>query len=500
MSLQGSFFILIVAMIRMLWKRIPAKYLCFLWYLVGIRLTVPFSFDISLQSQPSNPIEEMIAKVANRIVYPYGQPKVLNTGGGWSRARRRIDLDLQDWMNITWIFVLLIILSYVIISFLAIRQRISEAVRYRDDIYYCENVKMPFLFGYFKPRIYISYNMSEEDIYYITEHERMHLKRRDHVSKIFGFLLVAVYWFNPIIWFGYKSFCEDLEYACDEMVINKLGKEHKKEYSKTLLEYSIEWCRELSPLGKCCFSDIKIKSRIKRILEYKSAKPVATVVLCILCILFISFGFMTKYNVKALIEVPLKGYDLYFGIPRNELEEAIKDIPYEVTKENDKYTYVLEGDFLTEFGKCQWIRLTVYDYGDLLTDLDGNVMDYGLATVEIVYSEGKNLYKNHILGKIERYYGNLEGGATEIGMMISKEDPKSFYDYYYSSKWKMERIPDMKEKLTAWYALRGETWPLIQSQKNTYMYLELVGKEGEGTRLVIAPYYLSTYLKLIGER
>ena len=158
MSLQGSCLIMIILLIRMIWKKIPRKYICYLWYLVSIRLILPFSFNFIKQPQPANQMEEIVSKVATKVIYPFGEPKKYNTGGGWSNAGRRWHLDFQDWQNIIWLTVVAVICIYIIVSYIITRYRVNEVVHYRDNIYYCENVNTPFVFGYLRPRIYISYH------------------------------------------------------------------------------------------------------------------------------------------------------------------------------------------------------------------------------------------------------------------------------------------------------------------------------------------------------
>ena len=500
MSLQGSCLIMIILLIRTIWKKIPRKYICYLWYLVSLRLVLPFSFDFIKQSQPANQMEEIISKVATKVIYPLGEPKKYTNGGGWSNAGRRFRLDLQDWQNIIWITVVAIICIYIITSYIITRYRVKEAVYYRDNIYYCENVKTPFLFGYLRPRIYISYHMKEEDICYIEEHEKMHLKRLDHFSKLIGVLFVAVYWFNPIIWLGFRAFCEDMEYACDEMVIQKMGKDHKKGYSKTLLDFSIERCMEVAPLGKCCFSDVHVKSRIKRVLEYKSVKPFAIVIFVIMCVTFMVFGFVGQYNVNALLKVPIKGYDLYFGMTKQEVDAKLEGLSYEVfTYEGSdhKYTYKLDGRFKTEFGTCKRIELYVVDYGDLLPDMEGNPLEYGLERVMLGYEEGKTVYYDHMLKKLERYYGKLEGGVTEVGTLLKNSNDKIFYNTYYSEKWNVNTFPDIKDTFEFWYKMRGIN-NLPHFINDAYMNIVVRGTDGEAVAVDIQPYYLVLYLKLKG--
>ena len=57
--------------------------------------------------------------------------------------------------------------------------------------------------------------------------------------KPLGFALLAVYWFNPVLWLAYTLLCRDIELACDERVIRTMDESAVKTYSTVLLACSI---------------------------------------------------------------------------------------------------------------------------------------------------------------------------------------------------------------------------------------------------------------------
>lgn len=119
--------------------------------------------------------------------------------------------------------------SYLaLVSMIKLRLCVREAVLYRENIYICDAVKSPFILGIIRPRIYLSSSLSEEEMAYIIAHESAHLKRKDHLWKPFGYLLLCIYWFNPLCWVAYIMLCKDIELACDEKVIRDMNFEDKK--------------------------------------------------------------------------------------------------------------------------------------------------------------------------------------------------------------------------------------------------------------------------------
>ena len=125
----------------------------------------------------------------------------------------------------------------------------------------------PFVLGVFRPRIYLPFDMDEESLRHVIAHETAHIKRHDHWIKPAGFLLLIVYWFNPLIWLAYSLMCRDIELACDEQAIRTLDEADKKAYSTALLACSVN--RRSIAACPLAFGEVGVKQRIKSVLNYK---------------------------------------------------------------------------------------------------------------------------------------------------------------------------------------------------------------------------------------
>ncbi len=66
-----------------------------------------------------------------------------------------------------------------------------------------------------------------EHIQYILEHEFIHIKRFDAVTKLLLITAVSLHWFNPFVWVMYILLNRDIELACDETVIKHFGGKSK---------------------------------------------------------------------------------------------------------------------------------------------------------------------------------------------------------------------------------------------------------------------------------
>ena len=224
MSISASWLVLAVLICRFVLKKAPKWINVLLWGIVAVRLICPFSFESALSlipsaetfpdqviSGPSFDVQTGIAPVDNRINdylgdrYFEGVTVPTNNGN-----------DVMTILTIVWIIGILLLVTYTIISYQRLNRKIDTAVRYKDNIFQSENVRSPFVLGIIKPRIYLPFNMSEQDLEHVVAHEQAHIRRKDHWWKPLGFLLLTIHWFNPIMWLAYVLLCRDIELACDE--------------------------------------------------------------------------------------------------------------------------------------------------------------------------------------------------------------------------------------------------------------------------------------------
>ena len=131
-------------------------------------------------------------------------------------------LGLTNVLAALWLAGLAAMLLYAFLSWLRLRLLVREAVPAGDGRYICDRLRDPFILGLFRPRIYLPSDLSEPELSCVLAHEGAHLRRRDHIWKPLGWLLLSVHWFNPLVWLAYALFCRDVEYACDESVVGGL--------------------------------------------------------------------------------------------------------------------------------------------------------------------------------------------------------------------------------------------------------------------------------------
>lgn len=289
MSIAGSWMIFAVILLRFPLKKAPRWVTCVLWGLVGIRLIFPFSIESilslipSAQTIPENfvhmeqPAISSGIDVVNQIMNP-----VLSRQFAPDPASSADPLQIITYiLSVIWLIGMALMLLYMVCSFFMLKARMRTAVRTRGNIWQSERVRSPFVLGMIRPRIYLPFHMSSAKMKYVIAHEKAHIRRHDHWTKPIGFLVLTVYWFNPVIWAAYILLCRDIEVACDESAVRNMEVDERKSYSMTLL--SFESGHHTPAICPLAFGEGNIRQRVKNVLNYK--KPVlwmliAAVIVC----------------------------------------------------------------------------------------------------------------------------------------------------------------------------------------------------------------------------
>ena len=280
MSLAASIIIIAVLFLRLLLKKAPKWISVLLWGIVAFRLVCPFTIESVLSLMPSEEVinTEILTHAATEVVIDVEEMPT-NT----VITEKSVD-NLQLVVNIicyVWIAGVAVMLAYTIFSYWRLKKKIGTAVLLRDDIYQSENVVSPFVLGIIKPKIYLPFNISEQNAENVIAHERAHLSRKDHLWKPFGFLVLTLHWFNPLVWLGYVLLCRDIELACDEKVVENFDNEKKADYSQALLSCSVN--RRVISACPLAFGEVGVKNRMKTILNYKKPAFWIVVVSIVLC-------------------------------------------------------------------------------------------------------------------------------------------------------------------------------------------------------------------------
>ena len=297
MSITSSIIIALVIIIRLFFKNLPKKYSYILWSVVGFRLCVPYSFKsiISLFNIGSVINSNPIKTDNNKLSYVDKASIIPQNIASSSDISNTDTITLSAVLPYIWLGIVLIILTVSIIKYLKCKKMLKGSEKFSDNIYYCDKISTPFIFGITAPKIYIPKGTDSAYLEYIIAHEKYHLKRKDYIIKAFAYLLLCIHFFNPLCYVAFRLMNKDMEMSCDEKVIESF-KSIKREYSTALLGFATNnYKASPSPL---CFIENDAKSRIKNILKFKKPKKAVSIISIILCLTVLSACVSNPVDVK----------------------------------------------------------------------------------------------------------------------------------------------------------------------------------------------------------
>lgn len=279
-SWQAGLIALAVMAVRPLLRRAPRRAVCMLWLLVALRLLLPARLTVespvSLQQPESPPIQAYQELRQQEKVYVSAPPEQRLEMAGPAAAQ---GFALLDQLPAIWLTGVGCMALYMTLSLLRMRWRLRAAPRIQDNVYRCTDWSTPFVLGVLAPRIYVPETVSEQDFPQVLAHERCHIRRWDHVWKPLAFLLLAVNWFNPVLWAAYVLLGRDMERACDEMVLKNATPIQRAAYSRALVACAAQ--PKMAAVCPLAFGEVAVKERVKNVLNYKKPALWAVILLVV---------------------------------------------------------------------------------------------------------------------------------------------------------------------------------------------------------------------------
>ena len=296
LSFSATWVVLAVVLARLVLKKAPRGLICALWALVALRLLfggieAPFSLLPSSEIIPPESLFDQapmihsgVSSIDNAVNPVYSEALRPMPGASVN--------PLQVWLAVfanLWGLGMAAMTLWAALSCLRVRRQVLESLE-ADGVYLCDRITSPFIFGLFRPKIYLPSDLPEAAVPHVLAHERAHIARRDHWWKPLGFALLTINWFNPALWLAYILLCRDIEMACDERVVRTFTAEEKKSYSAALLRCSVNTRRITAcPLA---FGEVGVKQRIKSVLHYK--KPAFWIILAaVVLTIVLAVGLLT---------------------------------------------------------------------------------------------------------------------------------------------------------------------------------------------------------------
>ena len=360
MSLQATVIIFVVLILRFIFSKlhIAKKYAILLWVIPYIAMilpwgiktpfsfwqltqegqtkveqvvnTMPYSTDrlvqVTIEADTLREMEENrqappsydsnLSQSEKEMVTYWAMENTENSGGFLSHLSIW-DIFIYSAFFI-WLLGLLGYLTYGVISSLRLKKKLVCSLCLKENVYVADEINEPFVFGIVSPKIYLPCNLTKENEFYVVEHEKTHIYRRDSLKKLVAFIITGIHWFNLVSYVAFHVMTKDIEMACDEETIQRIGVEKKKDYASALLKLSTKKKNLLIPVA---FGEGNVKSRIKNILKYKKTIKILAV-LAALVILILAAVFLTKPIEKTVMLGNMRNHDVV-TIPKEDNPKEI---------------------------------------------------------------------------------------------------------------------------------------------------------------------------------
>lgn len=375
MGIAASWLILAVVVLRVILKRAPKRFRLLLWAVVGLRLVLPVSIESALSLIPSTqtlPEDVMYAAAPELNTGIAALNDAINPAftAAFAPEPAASANPLQVLLpaaSVIWLAGAAAMLLWALVSWLRLRRRVAEAVRLEGNVFESERVASPFVLGLIRPRIYLPFGLDEGAREQVLTHERAHIARGDHVIKPLGWLILAVYWYNPLVWLAYALFCRDIELACDERVIRRLPVSGRADYSQALLDLS----RPHHGVGACplAFGESAVKCRVKSVLTYKRPAFWLIMLAAVLCI-GAAVCFLTDPKAEADDSVQNDSHD--YGIPITVTAVLPENFPEQVLE-------FAKGCAAQQAANMDYLNISAAEITELASYSEAELTDGGVA-------------------------------------------------------------------------------------------------------------------------
>ena len=327
--------ILTVFAVRLFLRRAPKKYSYILWAIVGIYLLCPIrlSSPISIYSLINNVSDTFLEHNAlplnaknfadknktynekNQKTKDSNKSKFDNVSSTNKNQKTKQNQNntagtenISQSLTVTttayiWLCGCIVLLVRNLFLIWRTKQTVLMAIRRKDNIYESECISTPFVLGIVRPKIYIPFNLSEQEREYILKHEQYHIRRKDQIIKICAYILCVIYWFQPLIWFAYFVMIRDMEMSCDEYVLKNSKSDIRAAYSTSLLKLATK-TGDFNA-GLPAFGESDIRKRVKNIMKFNAKKKWVSVVAAI-AVVIVGVSCLTKAAVKTDANKPDK--------------------------------------------------------------------------------------------------------------------------------------------------------------------------------------------------
>lgn len=306
-SWQAAVLVLLIMAVQwLLQERLGARFRHALWVLLFVRLALPRTVPSPFS------VYSLVRETLGLFGVQWAIPSLPESGfsaqplpmRGLAGAAPQYALPFSWWQvgASIWLIGVLCVIGVALLQASRLRKRVREEHRLasssvldlleeckqrmrvsaRIDVLESPHVDGPALLGFLRPRLLLPRTLldsaSPDELRYVFLHELAHLKRRDILTGWLAYVLMAVHWFNPVLWWARRRHAADRELACDACVLSALERDERRAYGHAILDQyersrSFVW----SPgLAGVLDGNTNIERRITMINRFKTPSRVGT--------------------------------------------------------------------------------------------------------------------------------------------------------------------------------------------------------------------------------
>lgn len=423
--LGGELIILIIIWRTVTNYKISHNIFLGMWWVVFLRLLLPFHFPLNYTKYDFG-YNNNVGRRADIASYPYEENLITEVANIAQNIKNNhvILIEKQIWLFgaiiVTTLFLILYIENYrrmrtkVIIQETWLNEWIRNNGMQNVNLYTSGLVDTPLTYGFFSPKIVLPQNIdlsNSKQLNYIMIHESIHIKRRDNLWKVVLLIAVVIHWFNPFVWIMYYLFNQDLEISCDQKVLNRIGKNKRKDYAMTLINMSE---KEKGTMF-LAFGNKSIKERILVIMKLKKIKMITVLALVMLsCLTIFAFTFgdcvnASNYEHQSVSNEEIS-LNIAYRISQSKEYDEYKELGISYDEEKNMFVYQGQtvGYFYDEFGKNQFNRF-VNASGEIGIQIIRN-SNYKICSIKEV---DVDQYRNNDTFAVEQNFEAGEKSKTE---------------------------------------------------------------------------------------
>lgn len=302
---------------------------------------------------------------------------------------------------------------------LEIFEECKRALGIKKNIAVYKGAESTMLAGILKPAVYIKEDFEKDELKYVLMHELCHYKHKDVLWNLAASVYAAAFWFDPVIWFAFRTFRRDIEVYCDDRAIAAITSGSaagcRREYARVLVKSAAGSSNFVLATTSFIGGEKEVTARIKRIADHAKPKAVFTVIaVCLAALILIACTTSAFDSAPKTESVSLGQSGHQIDVPEEWLSDMRK-------AEAGKMFFDEEGNLFAEIYNASDNMYTEEEISD------------AMGTAPFTYIMDPETTKTAIMRHLaSRGFSELEEQKLDTSSFTDDEDASGYLLEYYA--------------------------------------------------------------------